>query len=293
MTITRRRVLTLLAAAAVPARAAERISWRGRALGSDVSITLVGERTAAETALASARAEIARMEALFSLYKPESSLSRLNATGRLDPVPAEFAALVALVNRAHAATNGVFDPTVQPLWRALAEGRNGAAERALIGWEQVGQGEVVTLAPGMALTFNGIAQGFATDVVADLLEAHGFARQLVDIGELRAGEGEWHIGLADPALGTFSTLPATRTAFATSSPQAMRLAGGQGHILGPCGEAAHWSTVVVEAARAGEADALSTAFCLMARGEIAAVKAGWPGLRSVTLVSASGEIASL
>lgn len=294
MNVTRRRVLTLLAAAAVaPARAAERVSWRGIALGSDVSITLLGERKAAETALDAARAEIARMEALFSLYKSESALSRLNATGRLDPVPAEFAALIALINRAHAATNGRFDPTVQPLWRALAAGRDGAAERALIGWHKVGQGAAITLQPGMALTFNGIAQGFATDAVADLLEARGFARQLVDIGELRAGEGEWRIGLADPALGTFSTLPATRTAFATSSPAALQLAPGQGHILGPQGQGPRWSSVVVEAARAGEADALSTAFCLMTKGEIAAVTAQWPGLRSITLVSTNGEIATL
>lgn len=297
--IHRRRVLTLLAAvAATPLHAQQaRTTWRGIALGADVSITLLGARAEAEAALEAARAEIVRMEGLFSLYQPESALSRLNATGRLEAVPADFSRLMTLVDRVHGASGGRFDPSVQPLWQALSAGQSEAearaATRAAIGWGKVGRGAGVTLAPGMALTFNGIAQGFATDAVAELLAARGFVRQLVDIGEVRAGVGEWRIGLSDPELGLFSTLTLSRSALATSSPRAMLLKGGAGHILGPSGEPARWSSVVVEAATAREADALSTAFCLMERAEIAALKAGWPSLRSITLVDARGEISTL
>ena len=77
----------------------------------------------------------------------------------------------------HRATGGAFDPSVQPLWQALARGGDVEAARALTGWERVTIGQDITLAPGQALTFNGIAQGFATDVVTDLLASRGFGRR--------------------------------------------------------------------------------------------------------------------
>ena len=49
---------------------------------------------------------------------------------------------------------------------------------------------------------------------------------------------------------------------ATSSPASLALPGGS-HILGPQGEAPHWSTVSVEGESAMLCDAASTAFVLM------------------------------
>ena len=70
--ITRRRAITLIAAAMLPhpalaGEAMPRIAWQGIALGADVRITLLGETALAEQALAAARREIVRMDALFSL----------------------------------------------------------------------------------------------------------------------------------------------------------------------------------------------------------------------------------
>lgn len=300
--ITRRRALTLIAAATLskPALAGDampRITWQGIALGADVRITLLGEKALAEQALAAARHEIARMEALFSLFKPDSALAKLNATGRLWPLPADFSTLMALIDQVHRATNGAFDPTIQPLWLALARGVNGddarAQTRHLIGWEKLGRAPHLALKPGMALTFNGIAQGYATDAVAACVAKHGFAHHLIDIGEMRAGEGSWQVGLEDPDLGLFSTLTLSRTAMATSNPRALTFAGGEGHILGPGGEAAQWSSVSVEADNAALADAASTGFCLMPIAAIRAAKSAMPGVRSITLVNARGEVATL
>ena len=235
MTLSRRRFLAISAAmlGAGPARsAATPARWRGVALGAEAEITIHGP--GAERALAEALALVRAVEAEFSLYDPGSALSRLNRAGRLAPSPT-FAELLGLVDRVHAATGGAFDPTVQPLWEALARGGSLGPARAAVGWERVrlGGGEV-RLGAGQALTFNGIAQGFATDAVADMLEARGFGRALVDIGEHRALGGPWRVGLADPVAGYLGTRTLDMGAIATSSPDALRL-GLEGHILDPRG----------------------------------------------------------
>ena len=55
----------------------------------------------------------------------------------------------------------------------------------------------------MAVTLNGIAQGYITDRVADLLRAEGLEKVMIDLGEIRTlgdhPEGRpWRVGLANP-----------------------------------------------------------------------------------------------
>lgn len=95
-----------------PARASLR-RWTGTALGARADIILP---TVAMDLLPRLRAEIDRLEDVFSLYRPESALSRLNRAGRLDAPPLELVDLLGRARSFVALTNGVFDPTVQPLW---------------------------------------------------------------------------------------------------------------------------------------------------------------------------------
>jgi thiamine biosynthesis lipoprotein len=78
---------------------------------------------------------------------------------------------------------------------------------ALIGWQNVDvTPRCITLArQGMGLTLNGIAQGYLTDRIADILRTNGCDRILADMGrsEIRLvghrPDGQaWRIGLADP-----------------------------------------------------------------------------------------------
>ena len=135
------RVSAALAAAAFlagPGLAAAPVRrWTGQALGAHASIELIGaDADLAAATFAEVEAEIARLEALFSLYRPDSALSRLNAAGRLDAPEADVLRLLALARSVHARTGGLFDPTVQPLFAAYAAhyagGRTDALPAALL-----------------------------------------------------------------------------------------------------------------------------------------------------------------
>jgi thiamine biosynthesis lipoprotein len=95
--------------------------WEGTALGADARISLQGFPAAeADALLALCRAEIARLEAVFSLHDPASVLSRLNREGRLDAAPAGMLELIGIAQRIHTLSGGAFDPSVQPLWELYA-----------------------------------------------------------------------------------------------------------------------------------------------------------------------------
>lgn len=276
--LTRRRFLTLTAIAAFPlsARADEITQWHGTALGAKAAIYL--SHPNANAIIARAMAEIDRLEDIFSLYRTGSALSQLNATGRLNAPPFELLQCLALCGRVHTATQGLFDPTIQPLWQLYATsfdaGRSPTQQQIsatlpLIGFSQISYDSgAIILADGMALTLNGVAQGFIADKVADLFAAEGLTDILINTGEFRAlgkmpGAAGWPITLVS---GGEVSLAAR--ALATSSPLAtvFDANGAVGHIISPVTglpAAATLTSVSISASTSALADALSTAACLM------------------------------
>jgi thiamine biosynthesis lipoprotein len=305
--LARRRCLTILAASAaglaLPAGAGAAVPaqrWSGMALGAPAALVVRHDDAARSTRLIEAAvAEIRRLERIFSLFDPSSALARLNGTGRLDDPPFELVDLLHQARAVHDATGGAFDPTVQPLWRRHAEAAAAGrapdpealrAARAAVGMEAVAVDthEIAFGRPGMALTLNGIAQGYVTDRIADLLRAGGLAHVLVDLGEIRAtGErspGEpWRIG-----LGTAEEIvPVTDGAVATSATfgTVMDAAGGIGHIIDPrLGRPSpgNWRRVSVLHPRATIADGLSTGFVLLDRTAIDRALEAFPPARAIT-----------
>ncbi|MGD1880960.1 MAG: FAD:protein FMN transferase [Paracoccaceae bacterium] len=286
----RRRFLAIAAAfAAAPASAAQ--SWSGRALGANVQITIHGPDNISGPALRHARAVLQRVEALFSLYKPSSTLSALNRSGALSAPAPEFLSLLQHADKVHHLTDGLFDPTIQPVWSAMARGEDPRTAIARMGWRHVMFGRKgVRLGKDQALTFNGIAQGFASDLVSAGLRHHGAAKTLVNLGEFRANGGPWRIGIEDPAAGLVGNHTITDSALATSSPDAMALGAGH-HILHPNARTI-WSSVTIEATNATLADGLSTAATMMTQERIAALLANKDIMR-ITLVDHTGDVTSL
>ena len=168
----------------------------------------------AQAGLDAAADAVRRVDQLMSLYRDDSELVQLNREGVLHGPSAELVAVLRLGLQVAAASGGAFDPTVQPLWRvwraAQREGRQPShlelqQARALVGWRAVGVSDArIALArPGMALTLNGIAQGFAADQARAALQRHGIAHALLDTGEWlpmgRAPDDKpWQLGVADP-----------------------------------------------------------------------------------------------
>jgi thiamine biosynthesis lipoprotein len=301
---TRRRFLALTAAAlATPAAAASAgpVRWRGMALGAPASVEIHGEPERARAALREVVVELRRLERVFSLHDPASSLSRLNREGWL-PEEAEGSDELAVMLDGclwyRSRTRGLFNPLVQPVWRALAEGRRlPDAERLLspegCGWRDGGLG----LAEGKQATFNGVAQGYVADRLMTLLDGRGFGRILLDTGEIRATGGPWRIALEDPGLGRHGWLTLEDGgALATSSPDAMLLADGGSHIVtldGP--RRPPWSSVTVQAEDATHADAASTALALTRdREEAELTVARLSGvIEKAVLVDREGNVSTL
>ncbi|WP_316013258.1 FAD:protein FMN transferase [Roseobacter sp. HKCCA0434] len=288
----RRRFIAICAAAACLPRGSVAATWRGQALGAEVSLTLHG---APEGTIEAARDLLGQVERRFSLYDPGSELSRLNRAGVLHRPSTMFRELLYFVDEAYRLTEGRFDPTVGGLWTALAQGGDIAAAARAVGWARVERAAdgAIRLAPGQALSFNGIAQGFATDLVADALRRRGLTRALVDIGEFAAIGGPFRLGLADPVHGMLGRATLHDGAIATSSPQALRLGrdDSRGHILHPR-FAAEWSTVSVEADRAVMADALSTGLCL-GDADLARRTRAAAGIGRVRLVDTAGDLVTI
>lgn len=286
--MNRRRFLALSAAALCPVTALA-ADWQGTGLGTSLSLRLVGG-TPAQTRHAFRRVELelAHIEATASLYR-DSTLTRLNRDGHLAEPSADFLNLLTLADQIHHATAGAFDPTVQPLWLAIAKDTDQTAARQNIGWTRVTLGpDEIRLAPGQALTLNGIAQGWAADRIAIILREEGFANALIDMGEtqalgLREDGQPWQARITTPTGQPLADIPLTNRALATSSPKGTLIGMGHPHILGPKGQAAKWQTVSVSAQTAAVADALSTAFTLMDRPSIDAALALFPEAKLETI----------
>lgn len=292
MKLTRRRLLCIAAsfAASPVAGQTARQSWQGRAFGAEVSITLHGSPAQTQSALDAAKRLISETEARFSLFDPGSELSRLNATGVLRP-SSDMSALLQIAETAHHLSKGLFDPTVQPLWQALALGRDVETARAAIGWHRVSRHKAqIRLEKGQALTLNGIAQGYATDQIAALLTRHGFENALVNIGEHRGLGEPWRLEVSDPTYGPLARRTLTNSAIATSSPLATPL-GEAGHILHH-NRKPRWSTVSVEADSAALADALSTGLVLADLAEIRQVSQH-ESIKRITLIDFAGNLTTL
>jgi thiamine biosynthesis lipoprotein len=275
-----------LAGQALATPASAGLVWRERALlGFGTTLWLRAghaDATHADRALDEAVVLLRHLERQLSLFDPASALCRLNRDGVLAHPDPALVDVLTLARQVSARSQGAFDVTVQPLWaawrRAQAEGRTPtpaelATARALVDWRAVTvSGAVIRLQrPGMALTLNGIAQGYAAERCRALLRQHGITAALLDTGEWapigQAPDGRpWQLGLASPrdSARILATLQSDGRALAVSSDAHLRFGADPAddrhhHILDPRSGRSppHLSAVVVAAGSAALADALT------------------------------------
>lgn len=259
----------------------EQHAFAGRALGATVRLTL--RHANFEVASHAARAAFQALEEIeqtCSLYRPNSQLCQLNRAGVLPNPHPDLVTILRAAYLLSQRTDGAFDVTVQPLWdlysRAAGAGELPSASELLVArrridWRRlrIQDDEIRCEIPGMAVTLNGIAQGFAADRVAEVLASHGITCALVDTGELAARGQAWNLGVRDPRrpgqLAT--TLRVENRCLATSGDYATPFSSDfrHHHIFDP--RTGHSPTelasVSVLAPTAMMADALSTAIMVL------------------------------
>lgn len=174
------------------------------------------DRAQALRAIEAVIAEMHRIDAAMSPYKPTSELSRLNRDAAQEPTPIsdELFDLLARAQRFSELSRGAFDITfasaghlydyrrrIRPTDLQLAQAREA------IGWRHLQldrRARTVHFArPGMRIDLGGFAKGHAVDNGAAILANHGIAHGVVAAGGDsrllgdRAGR-PWTIGVRDP-----------------------------------------------------------------------------------------------
>ena len=169
---------------------------------------------ALQHALQRARQVIEQVEDEMSLFRPGSALSQLNRDGVLRKPPTQLLHVLELSQRVALQSQGAFDVTVQPLWQLYAqaqkEGRLPTARQVTqaqqrVGWQHldVTSTQITLHQSGMGVSLNGIAQGYAADLVKASLKRDGVLHALINTGEWSAlgmadGKRPWVLGIANP-----------------------------------------------------------------------------------------------
>lgn len=306
-------------AATEAAPGAELIVASAQLMGTEWSIRAAAgphaDEAAATVAVDAAFAEIDRIEAVMSEWRPETPISLVNAGAGGPPVEAPEE-LIDIVRRALGyadASGGAFDPT----WRGLGElwavyrddfrPPDAAAVEAARGRVdfrsvELGRSTIRLPRPGMALGLGGIAKGYAIDRAAQTLRAAGVEHFTVDGGgDVIVGGGRpdgtpWRVGVRAPRGGRTDLIGIVEVrdaAVATSGDyERARVIDGvrYHHIVDPrTGYPATgtWSVTVV-APTAEQADAMATALFVLGPSAGMALLERSPGVDAL-IVDDQGE----
>lgn len=173
------------------------ITLAKQAMATRFELVLPGDSPRLRAAGEEALNEIARVEAMLSLYRDSSEVALLNRRAAAEPVRVSNE-LFQLLERAVALaeeTEGAFDITIAPLVRAwgfmIGQGSRPTREEVAIARENVGSGNLELDAttrtvrfakPGVMLDFGAFGKGYAVDCAIDLLRENGVAAALLHGG---------------------------------------------------------------------------------------------------------------
>ena len=331
---SRRGFLKIAAAAAVvPALAAgvRALGPRGKlydgqldVMGAVSELALWHEDPAvAGRAIGQVRAEVARLNGIFSLTRDDSEISRLNRDGFLDNPSWELRDVLGVGRRFSELSSGAFDISVQPLWQLYAAhfwpdpGKSGAnkstdidadarrlAER-LVDYRliDIGSRRIKFGRPGMGVTLNSIGQGFVADRIAGMLCEQGFQHVYADLGETRLvgdhPDGRpWRIGLRDPKdparFGRMLDLEDIGLAVSGGCGTQFEETGRYHHIFDPRTglSAAKMTAIAVTAPRAMIANGLATSIYVAGREQAAKILGAHSGAKAVITTEGGEWLAS-
>ena len=210
---------------------------RFKAMGTACELRFHAATTHLARALSDAvTADIERLEAKYSRYRPGSELSAINniaAKGGSVEVDSETAQLLDYAGTCHGESDGLFDLTSGILRRVwdFKSGRLPSSQQVsellkYVGWHKLEWHRPLLgfPLPGMELDLGGIVKEYAADRAAALCQQHDILHAMVNLGgDIRIVGPEpdgspWHIGISDPAdpARALCTLKLHRGALASS-----------------------------------------------------------------------------
>ncbi len=292
--------MSLLAAggAGAPPTPRTAVVFSGPAMGSHYTVRVVmppGDEPANERVRVAIDGELARVDRLFSRWRPDSEVSRLGSHASTEPFPvsAETVAVLDLARKVSDLTGGAFDVTVAPLVEAWGFGPYGrpptvpgaaalAALRERVGYRQLTvdavRRTVAKARPDVGCDVAALAGGWASDRIAAAVTALGHPDVLVDVGGEVSARGRrpdgrpWRVAIEwpDGARERVLVIALEDAAVATAGDYRRSWTDGQGrrrsHIVDPrTGEPiAHGLASASVVDRDGaRADALATALLVL------------------------------
>jgi len=197
-------------------------------MGCDVAVA--GGETATVAAV------LGHWEAAFSLFRPESELSRVNRSpARVVAVSSLFAHALQVALDMAAETEGLVDPTLCGRW----------SEVAVSGW-------MLSRSPELALDLNGVVKALAVDEAAATVDGPGF----VSVGGDLAVRGPVDVAL--PAGGAICVLAGGLATSGTASRGAHLVDTATGNASNSC-----WKQVTASGASCLDADVAAKAGFLL------------------------------
>jgi thiamine biosynthesis lipoprotein len=188
-----------------------------RAMGTPCEIQLFAPtKTEANNAFLAVIADVERLEARYSRYKPDSFLSAINraaAIGGTINVDDETASLLDYAVTCHEQSDGLFDITSGILRHAWKFDKGGLPEQSLVdelrdkvGWHKVSWKRPVLAfpVPGMEIDFGGVVKEYAVDRAASLCYGLGIRRGVINLGGdikvigPRDDGSPWRVGIRHP-----------------------------------------------------------------------------------------------
>jgi len=188
-------------------------------MGTDVTITVVARNAQeGEAAIDAGMAELRRLDAMMSLYKDSSEITRVNLAAGTGPVRVspEMIEVVEHATKISALSNGVFDITVGPLvvlWQMrLKQGtvpsdREIERVRSLVNYRDIivdkNASTIFLRKPGMIMDLGGM-KGYLADRVADIIKKRGITNAIIAVaGDIwvlgqREDGSPWKIGVQHP-----------------------------------------------------------------------------------------------
>lgn len=234
-----------------------------RAMGTDCSVLVYGRDHSVEALVELARKRVEILESLWSRFRPDSELSRLNERSGHGSVlvSAETEALLRAMRAGWEWTHGAFDPSVLAAIGAHGYDRDfsqvlaadfvaGVAVQAPGLAGVVIGNRTVSLPRGVGVDPGAIGKGLAADIVVDEIMQAGAIGVLVDLGGDIAFAGTpghdsmWRIAIRDERTrgsdDRYVTerrhlIPAgiEHAGIATSTSLTRRLAQGRHHVIDP------------------------------------------------------------